>query len=107
LLREALPQLPVATCPSKISLDVYVSISSFTDYTKHALEEHNFKQVKKCFAMAENLYLQGDSLVRFLIENSFLYSLGSFMSKSASENFMAKSVLPDTLYKLYRKQLKN
>lgn len=100
-LKEELPQPAMKSYPTKTSLAVYISINYFTDYTKHALEEHNFNQAKKCFALAENLYLNGDSMVRLLIENSFIYSISSFMSYSSNDMFMVESILPDALYKVY------
>lgn len=105
LLEDKLPQLAMKPYPSRVSLDVYASINYFTDYTKHALEEHNFNQAKKCFALAENLYINGDRMVRLLIENSFMYSFSSIMSHGSPEMYMLKSILPGTLYKVYKKQL--
>ncbi|MEJ7678457.1 MAG: hypothetical protein WKG06_11470 [Segetibacter sp.] len=104
LLEDEIPQLAMKPYPLRVSLDVYASINYFTDYTKHALEEHNFSQAKKCFVLAENLYFNGDRMVRLLIENSFIYSFSSVMSHSGTEKYMLKSILPQTLYKVYKRQ---
>ena len=104
-LKEAIPQLAMKTYPTRVSLAIYISINDFTDYTMHALEEHNFKQAKKCFALAENLYLHGDSMIRLLIENNFIYSFSSLISKGGTDMFMVKSMLPGTLHKMYRKRI--
>ncbi len=108
LLEEKIPQLVLKTHPSRSSLEIYACINDFTDYTKHIVKEHDYNQAKKCFAVAENLYLNGDKIVRLLIENSFVYSFSSITNSSRSDIFMVNCILPETLYKVYRKQvLKN
>ena len=89
---------------SRASSEMYEYINYFTNYTKNALEEHNFTRAKKCLVLAEKMYLKGDAMIRFLIENSFIYSFSSIMFDSGTEMFMLKSMLPDTLYQLYKKQ---
>jgi len=103
-LKEIIPQLAMKAYPTRASLAIYISIDHLTNYTKHALEEHNFRQAKKCFALAESLYLNGDSTIRLLIENNFIYSFSSIMSKGGTDRFMVKSILPGTLNKIYRKR---
>jgi len=103
-LRKVFPELELDMYTSKPSLAMYIAMNYFSDYTKHALEDHNFNQAKKCFTLAENLYLNGDRMVRLLIENSFIYTITSVMSHSRNDMFMVKSIMPDTLYKVYRKQ---
>lgn len=103
LLKKEIPQLTLKNYPSRASLEVYACINAFTDYTKHAVEEHNYNQARKCFGLAEKLYQNGDSMVRLLIENSFIYSLSKLMTKSTTERFMIDCILPDSLYKIYKK----
>lgn len=105
LLKEKLPQSAMRNYPSRVSLEIYASVIYFTDYTKQALQEHNFPHIKMCFDLAEHLYLNGERIVRLLIEDSIIYSISSVVSNSSSDQFMIKSILPDTLYKTYKKHL--
>lgn len=104
LLTAEIPQLAVKAYPSRASLQMYASINYFSDYTKQALEAHNFSRAKKCFAVAENLYLHGDGMVHLLIENSLIYSLSSFRAMGPTEQLMVKSIIPERLFAVYKKQ---
>lgn len=67
LLKDEIPQLEEKTYPAKLSLEIYAAMNYFTDYTRHAVKEHDLICARKCFALAEKLYRQGDKLVRLLI----------------------------------------
>jgi hypothetical protein len=103
LLTTEIPLLAAKAYPSRASLQMYASINYFTDYTKRAVEEHNYNRAKKCFAVAESLYLHGDSMVHLLIENSLIYSLSSFRSMSQTEQCIVKSIIPERLFAVYIK----
>lgn len=105
LLREEIPCMPVHPFPGRASLEVYASINSFTDYTKHAVKEHDLGIAGKCFALAEKLYRNGDALVKLLIENSFVYSISSYMPFDMAEKNKLKAVIPATLYDVYIRQV--
>lgn len=105
LLKQQIPGLSAVNCPIRASLEIYSSINFFSDYTKHSLEEHDFPQAKKCLSLADNLYRHGDSIVRMLIENSFIYSITSVMSSDPTERHWIKSIIPVSLYSLYLKQV--
>jgi len=108
LLKEAIPQIPVkATLQASrfIATDIYCSLNTFSDYTKHAVEDHNFNLAKKCFATAENLYSHGDGMVRLLIENIFIYSFSSMMPVDKVEKMILKTMIPTSLYAVYMKQV--
>jgi hypothetical protein len=105
LLKREIPQLTMKTYPSGTSLEVYVSMNYFSDYTRHAIEQHDFSGVKKCFSLAERLYYQGDRKVRMLIENIFVYAFSSFLSEDKPERKIIKSLVPFNLYSIYCRQL--
>lgn len=105
LLKKEIPQLAGKVYPSRISLEVYVSMNYFSDYTKHAVEEHNFNLAKKCFALAEKLYREGDRIVRLLIENIFVYGFSGFLFNNKVESVVVKSMIPPALYSLYIRQV--
>lgn len=105
LLREEIPALTAQPFPGRASLEIYASINSFTDYTKHAVLDHDLNPAGKCFAFAEKLYRNGDALVKLLIENSFIYSITSYMPFDAVEKNKVKAIIPAKLYDVYVKQV--
>ena len=105
LLRQELPQLYGKIYPSRVSLQVYATFNYFSDYTIHAVQEHNFNVAKKCFILAERLFRHGDNLVRMLIENVFVYGFSSMLPTDKAERKIIRSIIPDDLYALYIKQV--
>ena len=105
LLRQEISQLSGKVYPSRISLEVYALMNYFSDYTKHAVEEHNFNTAKKCFALAERLFRQGDKIVRMLIENIFVFAFTSMLPVDREERSLVRSMIPVDLYSLYIKQV--
>jgi len=108
LLKEEIPQMPAhakLVASRFITTDIYTSINSFSAYTKHAVEEHNFTLARKCFAIAEKLYRQGDAMVRLLIENVFVYSFSSFIPEIRVDKLIIKTMIPAVLYAVYIKQV--
>lgn len=105
LLKSSIPGLEQTCIPTRASLDIYVAINSFTDFTRHAVEDHNMPLAKRCFFMAGKLYREGDSLVRMLIENCFVFSFSAFMPNNRQEKLILKSIIPSSLYNLYVKQV--
>lgn len=105
LLKEEIPQLAGKIYPSRISLEIYASMNYFSDYTKHAIEQHDFNVAKKCFALAEKLYRQGDRIVRLLVENIFVHRFSDFLTNDKVERVVVKSMIPPALYSLYNRQM--
>lgn len=105
MLREEMPSMKVQPFPGRASLEIYASINSFTDYTRHAVQEHNLSLAGKCFAVAEKLYRNGDALVKLLIENSFIYGITSYMPINIEEKKKLKAIMPANLYDVYIKQV--
>lgn len=105
MLKTAIPAIAIKNYPSSMSLEIYATIIYFTGHTKQALTEHNIEEVKKCFQLAEQLYINGDSIVRLLIEDSFIYSVLSVTAHGSRNMFLIKSILPAILRKIYQKHL--
>ena len=105
ILREEIPAMSTQALPGRASLEIYAAINSFSDYTKHAVQEHDLTLAGKCFALAERIYRNGDRLVKLLIENSFIYSLSSYMPMEPSERKQIKAIIPAKLYDIYVKQV--
>lgn len=105
ILKETIPGLSNNCLSTKASLEIYVSMNSFTDYTRAAVVERNMQLAKRCFAIAEKLYKEGDSLVRLLIENCFVHSFSLFMPREKNELVLVESMIPASLFNLYVKQV--
>lgn len=105
LLRQEIPAMTMHLQSCKPSSEVYGFINDFVDYTRHAVEEHNFSVAKKCFNLADKIYCNGDSQVKVLIENSFIYSMSSFMPADWHERLKLRIIIPARLYSLYLKQV--
>lgn len=105
LLKEEIPQLDNKIYPVDLSLEIYASIHRFSDYTRHAVEEHDYPQAKKCFGLADRLYHHGDRLVKMLIENDFVYAFSSLLLKNQAEQQAVRSLIPARLYSVYLQQV--
>lgn len=99
LLSAEIPPLSCMEYPSKSHLKIYASINYFTDYTMVAINQHNISQLKKCFSVAEKLYMNGDSLVKLLIRKNFIYSLLSLGSITDIDKEMIKKMIPKAISK--------
>ena len=87
-------------------LTAYQSMQVLTDYTKRMALEHDFKMVEKCMGLVETLYLKGNSLVKNAVENVFIFSFSSIMSRcNIVEWRMVQSYMPTDLYTLYVQQV--
>jgi hypothetical protein len=101
-------QLPVLTYQPQLlglNMGIYTELQYFTDYTRLAITQHNYSVVKKCFRLADQLFKQGDTIVRAGIENIFIFSFSSFMLYDRVERVILKSFIPHSLYALYLKQV--
>ena len=105
LLKEELPTIAGDQYPARFTMDVYKSMQCFSDYTKTAVLDHNLQLAKKCFALAGKLYRNGDTMVRNVIENTFVFSFTSFMPKDRIEKLILQSIIPASLYTAYMKQV--
>ncbi len=85
LLKEELPTIAGDQYPARFTMDIYKSVQCFSDYTKHAVLDHNLQLAKKCFALAGKIYRNGDNMVKNVIENTFVFSFTSFMPKDRIE----------------------
>jgi hypothetical protein len=88
------------------SLTIYQSVQILTDYTKRMAIEHDFKMVEKCMGLVAILYLKGNSLVKNAVENIFIFSFSSIMSRcNIVEWRIVQAYMPAELYALYVQQV--
>ena len=68
--------------------------------------EHDFKMVEKCMNLVEKLYEKGNTLVRNAVENIFIFSFSTMLSRcNVVEWRIVQSYMPADLYSLYVKQI--
>jgi len=104
-LTQQLPAFTFQTQLGHLSLNIYTELQDFTDYTREAIDRHNYTLAKKCFRLADTLYAQGDAVVQSALENIFIFSFSSFMKQDRVEQLILKSIIPAKLYSLYVKQI--
>jgi hypothetical protein len=105
IMKTSVPEIAVKNYPSSVSLEIYATVIYFTDYTKQALVQHHYEEAKRCFQLAEKLYVNGDNIVRLLMKDSFIYSISSLISLGSKNMFLVKALLPPALFGLFQKQL--
>jgi hypothetical protein len=104
-LTDLLPSLSFQPQLGPISLNIYKELTRFSDYTRRAINQHNYSLARKCFRLADKLYGQGDATVKHAIENVFVFSFSSFTPEDKVEKLILKSLIPSSLYSLYLKQI--
>lgn len=104
-MAQEIPQLSRTDYSLQPDCNVHLFMSYFLNHTKRVVGRHQYFAAKKCFALAERFYRQGDPVVRSLVENIYVFGFTSMLALAGSEKTLVKSLIPDTLYKLYLKQI--
>lgn len=102
-LQEALPEFKSALDVTKNN-SPYTAMQTLADITVFEVKQHDFGMVKKCFDIAEKLYLRGNRAVKNAVENVFVYSSFTTMLH-CPEKKQILPIIPITLYTLYVNQL--
>jgi len=105
ILTHEIPQLSRSDYSQQADLNVYLFMNYFLGYTKRAVTRHRYLAAKKCFSLAERFYRQGDPVVRALVENIYVFGFTSLLSLAGTEKALVRSLIPDTLYRLYLRQI--
>jgi len=105
-LVDELPEIKEDLKRISPTLNIFRSIQCLTDYTRHKVAQHDLRVVKKCFAIAENIYSSGNVLVRDAIENIFVYSFSALLNLgSKDEKGELQAIMPICLHTAYVQQL--
>ena len=104
LVCNELPAVNNAVLPSRTSLRIYVYMNRFADITGELVQQRNDVAARKCFALAEQMFRQGDHFVRLLVENIFVFGFSSFLTVETTRCKEIVSMIPDVLYRVYTKQ---
>ncbi len=105
-IQQAMPELSGIVEAEK-SPSVYNIVQHMLKYTKSQVIRHNMDAAKKCMALAEQLYYKGNNAIKNAIENVFIFSFSHAFFHDEDKRKEMMKLVPDSLYKLYRKQLLN
>jgi len=88
------------------TINIFKSIQCLTNFTRNKVIRHDLKAVKKCFAVAEDIYVKGNTLVKDAIENVFVYSFSSLMNQCDNEERkQVQAIMPIILHTAYVQQV--
>jgi hypothetical protein len=105
LLKQELPRMKGKAYFSEIPRafsSIHASIHCLSDFTRRNLELKHFQTARKCFALAEKIYVEGDVMVQLLIERVFIDSL--VLVKVVKGKNHLEVLIPPILHKIYLRQ---
>jgi hypothetical protein len=105
-MQKVLPELS-GSLKGETCKNVYSTVRLLSDYTHDNIATQNFKNVKKCFVIAEKLYNKGNEAVKTAIENVYVYSFSHMLFIDEARKRILLGLIPITLYTLYVKQMLN
>ena len=105
-IEQTMPELSAFGKPNK-SINVYDIVRHMLKYTKSQVIRHNLKSAQKCMSLAEQLYYKGNNAIKNAIENVFVFSFSHAFFHDEDEKKSIMTIMPDSLYKLYKNQLVN
>ena len=105
-LVDEFPELKEELKSISPTLNIFKSIQCFSDYTKRKVLQHDLQVVKRCFAIAEKIYSNGNTIVRDAIENLFVYSFSSLLNLGGKdEKRELQGLMPLCLHAAYVQQI--
>lgn len=105
-LEDELPEIKEELRKIHPTLSIFKTIQCLADYTRRKVSQHDLKTVKKCFAIADNIYSKGNRIVKNAIENVFVYSFSSLMSVCSKDvKRQLQSIMPLYLHTAYVQQI--
>ena len=105
-IEQAMPELSKFGKANK-SKNVYDIVRQMLKYTRSQVIQHNLNAAQKCMSLAEQLYNKGNNVIKNAIENVFVFSFSHAFFHDEEKKKSIMTIIPDTLYKLYKKQLVN
>lgn len=86
----------------KIAKGIYKQMQKFADLTQTMIARGDISRAKKCLAIAENLFMNGNREQKNAISNVYLYSVSALLEL---KHFNTEQLLPGALKKEYLKQI--
>ncbi len=105
LLGNELPEINPSLEKTENVNNIYKAMTCFANFTKYLVNKGDFKEVKHCFNVAENMLKNGNSTVKNAIENGYLYSLSSILNYTTPVSLKVKSLLTSLLKEEYKRQV--
>jgi hypothetical protein len=105
LLKQELPRMKGEAYFSQIPRafsSIHGSIHCLSGFTRSKLEMNHFQTASKCFALAEKIYVEGDVMVKILIERVFIETLILMHALKCSKDL--ETLIPPILYEIYLRQ---
>ena len=103
-IEHNMPELS-GICSKEQSRNVYDIARNLFKYTATQIAKHNINAAKKCMALAEQLYNNGNVMIKNAIENVYVFSFSHAFFSGHSQDTDILEIVPPSLYELYRKQL--
>ncbi len=103
ILSDEFPEIQSEVNTPECFGSVYMQLTRFAAFTNKLVEQRNFPMVKKCFALAETFYRQGDRILANAIENVYVYSLHLDFNRSLYR--VIQPLLPESLSRCHRSQI--
>ena len=105
-LVDELPEIEQELKIFSPTLNIFKTVQCLANYTKSKIIQHDLGAVKKCFAIAENVYVKGNELVKGAIENVFVFSFSSLLNMGSNEEKKElQSLIPLCLHTAYIQQV--
>ncbi len=82
---------------------IYKQAQRFADITKALIINGNIKRAKRCMQVAETLFEKGNSEMKNVISNVFVFSVSSFIEL---HNCNIRDFFPERLKQEYANQIK-
>ncbi|MFT3796744.1 hypothetical protein [Flavobacterium sp.] len=82
--------------------NVYGQAYRFAEITKNFIKTGHVARAKKCLAVAERLYVQGNTQTKAIISNTYLFSVTTFLEL---RNCRIADLLPTSLRAEYIKEI--
>ncbi len=81
---------------------IYAQMQRFADITKTSLKEGNLERARHCAIIAEEIFNNGTSEVKNIVENVYVFSVTSFMEL---KNYKVESIFAASLLSVYIHQI--
>lgn len=82
----------------------YRTVEAFASITRRFIWDHDFKSVKTCFRIADNLFRDGNQQVKFLLSDAYLHALAYFLDTHNQLSEVLHYLLTTSLEKAYRQR---
>jgi len=86
----------------KVTKGIYKQIQKFADLTRTMIVRGDMPRVKRCFDIAENLFVNGNRQTKNAISNVYLYSVSGTLELN---HINTEKLFPSALKAEYIKQI--